>query len=386
MSVVGPTGDADDRRVPLSRPRFGPEELEAVAHTLESGWVAGQGPEGERLESATRDLTGAAHAVAVSNCTAGLYLVLRGWGVGEGDEVLVADYTYPATAMAVLLAGARPVPVDVQLATGEIDVDAARSLVGSRTRALVAVDPLGLPADWTAIEKAFEGSGMRLLTDAACSLGGAVDGRPAGTTGDAGVFSLHARKGVTSGEGGLVVTDDPLLAERVRAGSAFGVTRAATSGAVGLSTAEFARFGFNFKLSDILAAVGRVQLGRLPDALAHRRACARAYADLLAGLPLRVPHVPHGREHTWQTYAVTLDEDVDREQVMAHLRSEGIGCAIGTYALSAQPLFEESAGTCPVSVSLFRRQLALPMYDGLTAAQQERVADVLGEALDRAQK
>jgi perosamine synthetase len=367
--------------IPLSRPFFGDEELQALSRVLASGWVAGQGPEGARLEEDVARAAGRTHAVATSSCTSGLHLVLHAWGLGPGDEVLVADYTYPATAMAVLHTGATPVPVDVDLATGCIDVDRALELVTDRTRALVAVDALGLPADWTRLREAFSGSGIRLLADAACSLGGSHAGAPAGSYGDAAVFSLHARKGATSGEGGVVVTDDATLADDVRAASAFGIRRRTTAGAVGLSAVTFDEVGFNYKLSDLQAAVGVVQVGRLPEALQHRRASAAAYSTLLADLPVTLPSEPEGRGHAWQTYAVLLPEQVDRDVVLEHLRSEGVGCAIGTYSLAAQPFMQQPSGTCPTGERLFRGHLALPMFHGLTTEQQERVAEVLADAL-----
>lgn len=367
--------------IPLSKPFFGEEELAAVAQVLESGWVAGQGPQGTRLEHAVAAASGRQHAVATSNCTTGLHLVLRAWGLGPGDEVLVADYTYPASAMAVMHTGAVPVPVDVDVATGGIDVDRASTLVTDRTRAVVAVDALGLPADWARLTDAFAGTGIRLLADAACSLGATYGGQPAGSYGDAAVFSLHARKGATSGEGGVVVTDDPVLADDVRAGSAFGIRRGTTAGAVGLSSVAFGELGFNYKLSDLQAAVGVVQVGRLPEALDRRREVAASYTSLLADLPVALPVEPEGCTHAWQTYAVLLPEEVDRDAVLERLRSRGVGCAIGTYSLAAQPLWKDHHGTCPVGDRLFRGHLALPMFHGLTREQQERVAAELADAL-----
>ena len=368
--------------IPLTRPSTDARELEAVAEVLASGWLAGQGPRGTRLEEAFAALAGRRHAVAVNNCTAGLHLVLAGLGVGPGQEVLVADYTFPATAHAVLYCGATPRFVDVRPDTGTIDLTSLRGRIGPRTVGIVAVDALGVPADWSELESLAKEHGLFLVEDAACSVGGTYRARPCGAFGDAAVFSLHARKGITSGEGGVVVTDDADLAASVRRASCFGQRSAfARQGADHLEIPEFADIGWNYKLSDVLAAIALAQLDKLDGFMERRRSLARRYATMLGDVPgLEPPGVPDDREPTWQTYAATVAEGVDRDGVVLALRARGIGSTIGTYALHREAVYDAPAD-CPVSDGLFRRHLALPMYADLTDADQDRVVTTVREVM-----
>ncbi len=372
--------------IPLSRPSTGSDELRALQRVLESGWLAGQGPEGTTLESGFVALTGRRHAIAVSNCTAGLHLALLALGVGHGDEVLVADYTFPATGHAVLYCGAEVVPVDVRSDTGTIDPARLPELIGPRTVGIIGVDALGMPADWHEVTAIARDHDLWVLEDAACGAGATYGGAPCGSFGDVAVFSLHARKGITSGEGGVVVTDDDAIAAAVRSMSCFGMTSAHQRQRTdGLALPAFAELGYNYKLSDLLAAVASVQLSRLAELTQQRREIARRYEASLAGLErLTTPVEPVDRTSSWQTYAVTLNPDVDRQSVVGALRAAGIGCTIGTYALSAIELYGATTPR-PVSGGLFLHQLAIPMYPELTEAQQDRVVSELRTALTAGQ-
>ncbi|QIK66062.1 DegT/DnrJ/EryC1/StrS family aminotransferase [Nocardioides sp. HDW12B] len=359
--------------VPLTRPSFGPAEREAIERVMASGWVAGQGPEGATLESVVARLAGRTDAVAVSSCTAGLHLLLDALDVGPGDEVIVPDYTFPATAYAVMHCGARPVCVDVDPLDGCLDPALVGASVTDRTRAIIGVDALGLCADWDALREVSEAHDLPLVEDAACSLGGSYRDRPAGAFGVAAVFSLHARKGVTCGEGGVVVTDDQALARRVRRASSFGLSSAhARAGEAGFAAPEFTELGWNYKLSDLASALAGAQVGRVRELIALRTAAAERYAVLAAVEGVSVPFVPPERTHTWQTYAVTLADHLDRDHVVDSLRERGIGCTMGTYDLSSQPVL---GGERRPSVArrLARQQLALPMFADITAEQQRRV-------------
>ena len=367
--------NAPQSPIPLARPAVGERELDMVRAVLESGWLAGQGPRGRELGDAVAEATGRAHGVAVSSCTAGLHLALLALGVQQDDDVLVADYTFPATAMAVAHAGARPVLVDVSPRTGIIDLASAAAAVTPRTTALIAVDPLGLPADWADLESFCAERGLRLIADSACSMGASYHGRSAGGFGDVAVFSLHARKGVTGGEGGVLVTDDEAVAQKVASLAAFGMSQDPGDDRLGRTLVPFTTVGYNYKLDELSAAVALAQLERLAENVAARSSAAEHYADLLQGVPgLRLPEVPADRAHAWQTFAVTLGEDVDRDEVIRSLRADGIGCTIGTYAVSALGLFPTTPEACPVSNMLFRHQVAIPMFVGITEEQQARVA------------
>ena len=369
-------------RIPLTRPSVGPDELAAVERVLASGWLAGQGPQGTELEAGFASLTDRAHAVAVNNCTAALHLVLSSLGVGPGDEVVVADYSYVATAHAVVYCGATPRFADVDAGTGTVDPVSVAEMITSRTRAIVAVDALGMPADWRALEDVAERHDVKLVADAACSAGATFSGRPAGAFGDAAVFSLHARKGITCGEGGVIVTDDAGLADDVRSRSSFGVTSAlARSTSQEFRRPEFTTIGYNYKLSDILAGIAHAQLVRLPELISERRALARRYHQLLVEVPdVTPPAAPDDREGAWQTYAVCLNEDLSRDRVVTRMRERGVECSIGTFSLSQQPLYR-SQDRCPRSWRLAEQHLAIPHFPGLSHEQQDRVVETLAEVI-----
>ena len=368
--------------IALGQPTVGDEELAAIADVFASGWLAGQGPACRAFEADFAAALGVAETVAVSNCTAALHLALAAHGAGPGDEVIVADHTFPATGHAVRYTGARPVFADVLSDTGCVDPAAVEALIGPRTTGVIAVDNAGLPADYAELTAIARRHGLFLIEDAACAAGATYRGIPVGRLAPVACFSFHGRKGITSGEGGALVTDDAGIAAHARSGQAFGITSAlARAVDRGLPVPEFAALGHNYKLSDIAAAIMRVQLRRLPDLVARRREIARHYGQLLADLPLRLPVEPADREHAWQSYVVVLDEH-DRGEVATALRARGIGCNIGTYACHVQPVYA-SAQHCPVSLRLFRDSLAIPMHANLSDQQVERVATALRAVLGR---
>ncbi|MFI7672161.1 DegT/DnrJ/EryC1/StrS family aminotransferase [Actinophytocola sp. NPDC049390] len=361
---------------------MGTQELAAVAEVFASGWPAGQGPRGKALEAELAARYGAGGAVALSNCGAALHLALLALGVGPGDEVIVADYTFPAPAHAVRYVGATPVFADVRADTGTVDPEAVADLVGPRTVGVIAVDTVGLPADYADLTSITERHGLFLVEDAACALGATYRGRPAGALAPVACLSFHGRKGITSGEGGALLTADPALAASARLKASFGIESIFDQArVVGLPISDFTEIGYNYKLSDIAAAILQVQLGRVDELLDRRRAVASRYAELLAGEELlTLPHVPADRTHAWQSYVVKLAPEVDRAGVAADLRAQGIGCGHGTWACHVQPVYE-ARQTCPVSADLFRRQLAIPMHAELSEDQVDRVVAALRAAL-----
>jgi dTDP-4-amino-4,6-dideoxygalactose transaminase len=315
--------------------------------------------------------------MAVSNCTAGLHLALLGLGVQPRDEVIVADYTYPATGHAVMFCGATPRFADVRPDIWTIDVDAAAALVNERTVGIIAVDAIGQCADYTELAALCRAKGLFLLEDAACSAGATYQGHPAGSPAlaDAAAFSLHGRKGITSGEGGVVTTADDDIAKFVSTRLCFGVEPA-------LSRAgSFDHLGWNYKMSDIASAIAEVQLDRIQSFLERRREIAAQYEAALAHAAdlVATPVTLHDRDHTWQSYVVTLATDVPRGPVAVALRAGGIGCNIGTFACHLQPIYE-SGDSCPHSADAFRRHLAIPMHANLTDGEVAAVADALVSA------
>ncbi len=368
--------------IPLVHASLGEEELAAVAEVFSSGWPAGQGPKGKALEAELVERYGVGDAVAVSNCGAALHLALLALGVEPGDEVIVADYTFPAPAHAVRYVGAVPIFADVRADTGTVDPLAVADLIGPRTVGVIAVDTVGLPADYQELRSITDRYGLFLVEDAACAVGATYQGRQAGTLAPVACLSFHGRKGITSGEGGALLTADPALAADARLRSSFGIESIFDQARViGLPIPEFTEIGYNYKLSDIAAAILRVQVGRISELLDRRRAVAARYAELLADEELvTVPHVPRDRTHAWQSYLVTLDPSVDRAGVAADLRAHGIGCGHGTWACHLQPVYETKQ-PCPVSADLFQRNLAIPMHAELSTNQAERVAENLRVAI-----
>jgi dTDP-4-amino-4,6-dideoxygalactose transaminase len=364
--------------IPLVKASLGERELAAVAEVFSSGWQAGQGPKGKALEAELAARYGVAGAVAVSNCGVALHLAMLGLDVRPGDEVIVADYTFPAPAHAVRYVGATPVFADVRADTGTIDPAAVADLIGPRTAGVIAVDTVGLPADYRELKSITDRHGLFLVEDAACAVGATYHGRPAGTLAPVACLSFHGRKGITSGEGGALLTTDAALAADARLRSSFGIESIFDKARViGLPVPVFTEIGYNYKMSDIAAAILLVQLDRLGELLDRRNEVAARYAELLADEELvTLPHVPADRTHAWQSYLLTLDPSVDRTAVAADLRAQGIGCGHGTWACHLQPVYE-AGQRCPVSADLFQRQLAIPMHAELTLSQVDRVVERL---------
>lgn len=368
--------------IALGQPTFGDEEHAAVAAVLRSGWVAGQGPVAHLFEQRFAGLCGTAAALALNNCTAALHLAVTTLGAGAGDEVIVADYTFPATGHAVRYAGAEPVFADIRPDIWTVDPAAVEAAITPRTVGVIAVDAFGQPADYDELRVITGRHGLWLLEDAACAAGASYRRRPAGSLADAACFSFHGRKGITCGEGGALTSGNKELLTHARKLHFFGIESAfSRAEAGGLPIPVFDELGWNYKMSEIAAAVVLAQLDRLPALLAARRQVADSYAELLAGIDEVVLPVEAGdRTTTWQSYVLTLAPQVDRGRLAADLHGRGIQCTIGTYASHLQPIYGRRY-ECPVSLDMFRRHLAIPMHANLTGAQVETVAKAVREAV-----
>jgi dTDP-4-amino-4,6-dideoxygalactose transaminase len=299
-------------------------------------------------------------------------------GVGPGDEVLVSDFTFPATANVVLQQGARPVLVDVQRGTFTLDPGSLERLVTHRTRAVIPVHAFGLSADMDVVTRVARNHRLAVIEDAACALGAQHRGAMCGTLGDVGCFSFHPRKSVTTGEGGAVVTNRADVAQRLMTLRNHGGVRRGFY-------YEFEEAGFNYRMSDLQAAVGVAQMRRLDSLITRKRALASQLSQLLRDVEGVVPPVePAGCFHTYQSYVVTLDEAVDRDRVIAAMRRRHIETTLGTYALHAQPYFRQlgySPGDLPGSYDSFRHSLTLPLYAQMAPRDLERVVENLVESL-----
>lgn len=368
--------------VALGQPTVGEAELAAIAEVFASGWLAGAGPTCKKFEERFASIAGTAHAVATANCGAALHLAMVALGAQPGDEVIVSDYTFPATGHAVMYAGATPVFADVRPDIWTVDPQAVADAITPRTVGIIAVDVAGQPADYDELRAITDRHGLFIVEDAACAAGATYRGRAAGSLADVATFSFHGRKNITAGEGGAFVTDRAELAERARKLHTYGIAPAVDRAAAGgLPIPVFDELGYNYRLSDIAAAIMLVQLERLPDLLAARSSIAARYAELLANFELvELPVALPDRTHPWQSYILTLARGVDRGAVATRLRARGIQCTFGTYASHLQPLYGKPS-PCPVSADLFDRHLAIPMHANLTEVEVETVADAVRDVV-----
>ncbi len=346
----------------LARPDVGEAELQAVAAVLASGQLTMGAKVGE-LECAIAGAVGTRDAVAVANGTAALHLALLALEIGPGDEVIVPAYTFPATANAVRLCGAEAVLVDVVADTFVVDAPAVEAALTPKTRAVMAVHLFGRPVDWDALS-AVVPERVLLVEDAAGALGARYRGRACGSLGVAGCLSFHPRKIVTTGEGGAVTTDDPAVADAVRRLRHHGI---ATDG-----SADIPVPGFNYRLADVLCALGIPQIERLEELLAGRERAAAWYEERLAGT-IETPSAADGDRHGWQAYVVRVDR---RDEILATLRAEGIEVQIGTYALDRLGAYR-GQGPFPGAREAYERALALPFAATTTEAEVDRVCDAL---------
>jgi perosamine synthetase len=356
---VVPRAQAGADLIRLGLPDVGEAELAEMRDVLESGQLT-MGPKVAELEELLAGAVGTQHAVAVSSGTAALHVAVLALGLGPGDEVLVPAYTFPATANVVALAGAKPVLVDVDPVTMNMDPEDAQKRVTPRTKAILAVHLFGRPAP---LERYPD---VAVVEDAAGALGASRGGVPCGSLGRLGCFSFHPRKIVTTGEGGAVTTSDDALAERVRSLRHHGWSPSDRFD-------DMPEPAFNYRLSDVLCALGIPQLRRLDDLHANYERIARGYAERLAHLDVAVPGTDPGDVHGWQAYVVQVDR---RDEVMAALREGGIQCQIGTYALHRLGAYRDQ-GSFPGADAAFERALALPLHQRLTEAEQDRVAAAL---------
>jgi perosamine synthetase len=366
--------------IPLSSPELGAREEELVLEVLRSGRLS-LGPMGERFERAFAEFLGVDDAVAVSSGTAALHLGVRQLGWGPGDEVLTSPFTFVASSNCLLYEGAKPVFVDVDPVTLNIDVDAAAAAVTEKTVGVLPIDIFGWPAAWPELEALAERHGLGVLQDS-CEALGAIDseGRMVGTRGNFSTFAFYANKQMTTGEGGMIVPTDPDAAARLRSERNQGR-------AIDMGWLDHDRLGFNYRLSDVAAAIGLAQVEKLPRLLEKRAAVAAAYGERLADAPAIVaPMAARGDEvRSWFVYVVRLADEVDRDAVILRLRERGIDSK--SYLPSVH-LFPHIAalgyreGQFPIAEAASAHSLALPFFPQMTEEQIERVCTELAAAVD----
>ncbi|BCJ57088.1 DegT/DnrJ/EryC1/StrS family aminotransferase [Micromonospora endophytica] len=373
-----------ERRIPVMIPQLGEEEAQAAAEAVRSGWVA-QGPRVARFEQEFAALVGAGHGVAVSSCTTALHLALVVQDIGPGDEVIVPSFSFIATANAVRYVGATPVFADVDLDTGNLTVATVDAVRTSRTRAIIAVHQGGVPFDVVALRAAAAEWQVALVEDAACAAGSTAYGRPVGTGATIAAWSFHPRKLLTTGEGGMVTTDNADWAARLRRLREHGMNVSAAERHASAQPVleQYLETAFNYRMTDIQAAIGLVQLGRLAELVRHRRALATRYHELLAPIGGLVPVRDPGHGQTnFQSFWVRIDRKyaTGRDEVLAELAAAGVSARRGIMAAHLEPAYAEvTPAPLPVTERLTRDSLILPLHHALTEDDQDHIVSVLGK-------
>jgi dTDP-4-amino-4,6-dideoxygalactose transaminase len=368
---------AFDEFLVFGAPLLGEEEIQGVVDVLRSGWL-GTGERTVEFEAAFAEAVGAPHAVGVSSCTAGLHLALVAAGIGPGDEVITTAMTFVATVNAIIHAGATPVLADIDGATLNIDLDDVARLVGPRTKAVIPVHFGGLPVDPKPLRDLASAHGLTVIEDAAHALGGLVEGRPIGGGASIACFSFYPNKNITTGEGGMVTTDDRQLAERLHILRLHGLSRDAwerfRTKRVVFSDAVAP--GFKYNMIDLQAALGLVQLRRLDEFVETRRRLALSYDETLANVPgLEAQPRPwnDSTRHAHHLYVVTVDESAfgaGRDELLAALRAENIGAGVHYQAVHLHPYYRDTLGlpdtALPVASEVSGRLLSLPLSPAMT--------------------
>jgi dTDP-4-amino-4,6-dideoxygalactose transaminase len=365
--------------IPLVRTLVGDEEIVAVTRVLKSGQLAA-GPEVAAFEQEFAQICGTRYAVAVNSGTAALHCALEAAGVSSGDEVVTTPFTFAATATPILMQRATPRFVDIDETTFNADLNALSAAVGPKTKAVIGVDLFGLPFATSGIDD-LRSRGIMVIEDACQSIGASRNGISAGATADVGCFSLYATKNLMTGEGGMLTTDNDDIASAARRFRQHGQGE----------RYEYLSLGYNYRMTDLAAAIGRVQLSRLDDIRTKRSTNARLYDDMLSGVSgVRAPFVPHGVVHAYHQYSIIIDESqtkngANRDQVRQALLGEGIGC--GVYyptPLHLNPLFANlgyTRGSFPIAERVASQILALPIHPLLSTSDVERVASVIRDAV-----
>ena len=378
--------------LPFARPDIGEAEIDAVARALRSGWVT-TGPETRAFEQEfAAFLGGGVQAIAVNSATAGLHLALEAIGIGPGDEVIAPTLTFTATVEVARYLGADAVLVDVDPVTLNIDPAAIEAAITPRTRAILPVHYGGLACDMAAIHAIARRHGLQVVEDAAHALPASCGGTPVGQLPSAAaVFSFYANKTMTTGEGGMVVTRDEALAARMRVMRLHGISRDAFDRFTSRTPAwyyEVVAPGFKYNLTDVAAALGRVQLARLPAFVQRRQQLAARYLRELAGLPLVLPpQAPAGDTHAWHLFVLRLADTarVTRDEVVQALADAGIGTSVHFVPLHRQPYWRDRYALrpqdFPVAEAAYQRMLSVPLFTAMSDAEQARVIAALRACL-----
>ncbi len=374
--------------IPYGRQAIDHQDIEAVVGVLGSDWLT-TGPQVEGFERDFSAEVGTDHAVAVSSGTAALHAAMFAIDVGEGDEVIVPAMTFAASANCVVYQGATPVFCDVDPDTLLIDPDQVKQKITPRTRAVVAVDYAGQPCDYDALRQIATKHNITLIADACHSVGATYQGRPVGSLADLSAFSFHPVKHFTTGEGGMITTDDETLAQRMRSFRNHGIeTDHRQRAQRGTWYYEMTQLGYNYRITDFQCALGRSQLKKLPGWIQRRQEIARRYDEAFAGSHTLHPLATHDdRTHAYHLYVIRLDPNgpTGRQEVFEHMRDAGIGVNVHYLPVHLHPFyrdrFKTTPGLCPESEAAYEQILSLPMYPGLTDEQLQTIIDTLSRKI-----
>jgi perosamine synthetase len=375
----------EKRNIPISLPFMGQEEWEATKEPIFSGWIT-QGPKVAEFEKIFAERHKVKHAIAVSNCTTALHLALVALDVKAGDEVIVPAFTWVSTANAIMYCGATPVFIDIDTKTFNIDISQLKNKITPRTKAVIPVHLFGLCADIDGIKKI--APQLKIVEDGACAAGAGIGDRPAGSLGDIGCFSFHPRKSVTTGEGGMLTTNDDKLAERLNMLRNHGASISEEQrhkGPKPYILPEFDMVGYNYRMTDIQGAVGVVQIKKLDKFIDERQKWADYFTKELSSIPwLRTPHIPNGYKHGWQSYVLFIDETkspIKRNDLMELLQQKGISTRPGTHAVHMlgfySKLFNIKPSDYPGAYAANEYSMSIPLHNRMVKEDYEYIVAAL---------
>jgi perosamine synthetase len=362
--------------IPLGRPDITEKDIDAVASVLRSGMLI-QGTNVQALEKAFASYTTTDHAIALSNGTATLHLALKALGIGPGDEVIVPALSYIATANVVELVGATPVFADIDISTFNINTVLIEACISTRTKAIIPVHEFGLACDIEAVCKIAAAHNLYVIEDAACALGAVQNNKQAGSFGIMGSFSLHPRKSITSGEGGILITSDPAITEKLRQLRNHGIEMKE-------GIMHFPEAGFNYRLTDFQAALALSQFQRFEEILICKRRLADIYINEIKNPRVTLPTIPAGHSHTWQTFHLLLDADMDQQKTIQLLKGQNIGTNYGAQCIPAQDYYQrkyghDAAGKFPNAYKAYTKGLAIPLYERLSEQQILYISKIINQ-------